>query len=216
MNKNIQFQSNYYQEINWNKIVSDSFSAVSFNSKITGIINFNKIIMEKNKIDCNKKEQIILLNQYGSAECDNQNLLEIKFDGFIKNNINLYYLKNEIKFHHDTHDRHKKLINIVIKKSYYVLLRVIIYTYDHIRQRFFHNTSLLKNSLIQNQFSDVLIFIGIIDHIFLSKHYDCKVVMNKIIALADKIGKLGGARSILKNNIYEFMFHLKIFQRIFL
>ena len=168
MNTQIQFQSDFYEPIQWEKIITNALRAINLN-------------FEDNSVET----------------CQDQ----------LKNPMYLYQLQNKIN---------QQFILNVLKDAYECIRKIFIYTYDHLKSRQFNELSLTENLVIKNQLSEVYISFSVIKNLFDQRDFELSYILESEIQLADLLLKLSGARGILKNNIGELKFNLKLFQRLFL
>lgn len=214
----VQFQSNFYKPILWRNIIESGFKAVESDLKNIAIIGQNNIIISLNQYSENSAilahgngfYSKILLNNLSVIDCNNLNILDIYLYSCSDSDI---LNKKELSA-----DFYNSFVFTVLKSSYSSLKTIFVYTYEHLKSRKIENIVLAQKELIQNQLSEIIIDFSILDDLFINKNSDDKnqAIMSKLILTADRLTKLSGARAMLDNNIASLMFHLKLFEKLFI
>lgn len=212
MNNAIDYKSRHYEAVKWGKLFYFAGIVVSKNNMPIGIVNSNGLIMLSN--NAFRFDKIELCFEDEVIEILSSDIKQVFIDVFNVTEISFYQIKYK-KFSEEKSNQYIKFILEVLNTVFKVTKNITVYTYEHLSERCHENKLLSKIELVQSHFSDIFILLSKIQCLILrTKNTDEAIfIIIKILKALKILSKLSGARAVLKNNVIELIFYLKLFQK---
>lgn len=208
----IQFNSKSYQAISWKSIFNSAGTAVSRDYQSLGLVNSTGLVMIADNVLSFNRIGLCFENEID--EVDSDHLLPVKMVMFDDSDILLFRL-NHKNFFASESNLYTLFINKIIGNAFDAFQTIFSYTYEHLTKRQYNNQVITQMESVQLQFVDIHILFERI-RFLLSNELSieqCVFAISLLIQALDHLAKLAGARAILKNNVVELIFYLKIFQK---
>ncbi len=212
MKNTTQFQSECYIKVYWHDLFIQAGAYILQSNRKFGLVNSTGIAMIPNNfvlsdrivLYCQNKIETLLLSELTPVA----NL-------FLKNSGISYFRLNNYYHELSYSDIYVQFVKKIILNVSDVFNSIFNYTYKHLSKRHYDHKIISSIESVQNQFINCAILFEKTRNLLSSNIQLSQIqfIISKLLDALNILSKLGGARAVLKNNVIELMFHLKMFEK---
>ena len=212
MSTGVDFQSDLYEKIYWKDIFYQSGISVSKTGAPIAPVNVNGIVMMTDAMFL--VDRVLLCFRNDDVEIVTSHFKPIFFSSL---QSDILFFKMDIAFPSSNKISNEYFLFVakIIFNMYVVTEKIFFYIFDHLSKRFYGIKRMTEIETIENEYSNVKILLNQIHSgIFILS--DCNQInplISQLLNVFNILAKLSGARAVLKGNVIELIFFLKLFQK---